>query len=149
SRRPAEIPAALPLAGRLDATDPGLTEALAELPGGGIDAAIDNVANGEVFARYFPALAIGARIVVSGAIGTSELPLLPVPAAPLYVKSISLLGVRTSAPSSDRRFWQLVAGGFRLPEGLVRTLPLERATEAHATIAAGTHLGHTVLTVGA
>ena len=43
-------------------------------------------------------------------------------------------------------FWKLVAEGFRLPAGLIHELPLERAAEAQAQIAAGTHLGHTLLT---
>jgi L-gulonate 5-dehydrogenase len=150
SRRPAEIPPALPLAARLDAGDPELTAALGEASGGaGIAAAIDNVANPGVFEQYFPALGIGAKIVISGAIGTPELPVLPVPAAPLYTKSISLLGVRTTTPADRRRFWELVDAGFRLPAGSVQELPLEQAAQAHAQITAGTHLGHTVLTVGA
>ena len=150
ARRPEAIPAELDLVARLDADDPELSERLLELSGGaGIPAAIDNVANPDAFSRYFPALAIGARVVFSGAIATPEgLPVLPVPAVPLYVKSISLLGTRTSARATDDRFWHLVADGFRLAPGLVHQLPLERAAEAHATIAAGNQLGHTVLTVG-
>lgn len=147
SRRPEAIPAGLEMT-RLDVADPDLTETLLGLTGGaGVSAAVDNVAAPDAFAAYFPALAIGARIVVSGAIGTPQLPVLPVPAAPLYVKSISLLGVRTTTPRDDRRFWELVGDGFRLPPGLVHELPLEQVAEAHALISAGAHLGHTVLTV--
>jgi L-gulonate 5-dehydrogenase len=150
ARRPEAIPAGLDLAARLDASDPELTAALEELTGeAGVAVAIDNVANPEVFSAYFAALAIGARVVFSGAIATPQgLPVLPVPAVPLYVKSISLLGTRTSARATDDRFWALVAEGFRLPPGLVHELPLERAAEAHAQISAGTQLGHTVLTIG-
>lgn len=150
ARRPEAIPSQLRLAARLDAGDPGLTERLLEVAGeAGVGVAIDNVANPDAFERYFAALAIGARVVFSGAIATpAGLPVLPVPAVPLYVKSISLLGTRTSPQATDDRFWELVAGGFRLPPGLVHELPLERAAEAHATIAAGTQLGHTVLTIG-
>ncbi len=150
ARRPDAIPAGLQLAARLDAEDSELTAQLLELAGEpGVAAAIDNVANPGAFSRYFPALGIGARIVVSGAIATPEgLPVLPVPAVPLYVKSISLLGTRTSDRATDDRFWELVADGFRLPPGLVHELPLERAAEAHATITAGYQLGHTVLTLG-
>jgi L-gulonate 5-dehydrogenase len=149
ARRPEAIPADLELAARLDANDPELTARLLEVSGeGGLGVAIDNVANPDAFSRYFMALAIGARVVFSGAIATPEgLPVLPVPAVPLYVKSISLLGTRTSPQATDDRFWELVAGGFRLPPGLVHELPLERAAEAHAQIAAGTQLGHTVLTI--
>ena len=150
ARRPEAIPAGLKLAARLDAGDPELTAKLAELCGeAGVSAAIDNVANPDAFSRYFAALAIGARVVFSGAIATPEgLPVLPVPAVPLYVKNISLLGTRTSARSTDDRFWKLVADGFRLPPGLVHEMPLEQAAEAQAEIAAGRQLGHTVLTIG-
>lgn len=150
ARRPEAIPAGLDLAARLDAGDPELTAKLTELTGeAGVAAAIDNVANPDAFSRYFMALAIGARVVFSGAIATpAGLPVLPVPAVPLYVKSISLLGTRTSPQATDDRFWKLVADGFRLPPGLVHELPLERAADAHAQIAAGTQLGHTVLTIG-
>lgn len=149
ARRPGAIPADLELAARLDANDPELTARLLEVTGeGGLGVAIDNVANPDAFSRYFGALAIGARVVFSGAIATPEgLPVLPVPAVPLYVKSISLLGTRTSPQATDDRFWELVADGFRLPPDLVHELPLERAAEAHAQIAAGTQLGHTVLTI--
>ena len=68
------------------------------------------------------------------------------PAAPLYVKSISLLGVRTTTPAARRRFWDLVADGFRLPPGLVEEIPLSEAAAAQTKITTGDHLGHTVLT---
>ncbi len=149
SRRPDSVPDALGLHANLDATDPGLTEALLAATGGaGIAAVADNVANPDAFAAYFPALAVGARVVFSGAIGNPELPVLAVPAAPLYVKSISLLGVRTTTPSDRRRLYELVDAGFRLPAGSIEELPLEQAVEAHTRIAAGAQRGHTVLTVG-
>lgn len=149
SRRPGEVPAGLDLAANLDATDPALTDALlAATDGQGIGAVADNVANPEAFAAYFPALAIGARVVFSGAIGNPELPVLPVPAAPLYVKSISLLGVRTTTLVDRRKLWDVVAEGFRLPPGLLTELPLEEAAAAHARIQSGGQLGHTLLTVG-
>jgi D-arabinose 1-dehydrogenase-like Zn-dependent alcohol dehydrogenase len=147
SRRPDAIPAGLELT-PVDATDPGLTETLTGLTGGGLDAVVDNVANPDAFAAYFPALEVGARVVFSGAIGNPELPVLPVPAAPLYVKSISLLGVRTTTPQARGRFWDLVADGFRLPPGLIEEMPLEEAATAQAKIIAGNHLGHTLLTPG-
>jgi L-gulonate 5-dehydrogenase len=146
SRRPEAIPAALAIE-RVDSADPDLAATLEALTGGaGISAVAENVSAPEVFAAYFPALAIGARIVVSGAIGTAELPVLPVPAGPLYVKSVSLLGVRTAAHAVRGRFWQLVADGFRLPPGLIREMPLAEAAAAQEMIGGGAHLGHTVLT---
>jgi len=150
SRRPSTIPPQLPLEARYDSADTGLAAALQDLTApGGVTIAIDNVAAPDVFARYFPALGIGARIVVSGAIGTPELPVLPVPAAPFYLRSISLLGVRTTTPRDIAAFWALVSAGLRLPAGIVRELPLGAAAAAHGHIASGASVGHTVLTVAA
>jgi NADPH:quinone reductase-like Zn-dependent oxidoreductase len=149
SRRPEAIPSSLPLEARLDAADPDLGAALGLVTGGlGIEVAVDNVADGDTFARYFPALAVGGRVVVSGAIGTDALPMLPVPAAPLYLRSLSLLGVRTTTRRNAGRFWDMVRDGLRLPSDLVREVPLEDAASAHAQIAKGESIGHTVLTVG-
>ncbi|MBN9624547.1 MAG: alcohol dehydrogenase catalytic domain-containing protein [Actinobacteria bacterium] len=143
-----QVPEGFNLAANLDAGDPNLTEALMEATdGSGLDAVTDNVANPDAFAAYFPALAIGARVVFSGAIGNPELPILPVPAAPLYVKSISLLGVRTTTPADRKRLWELVDAGFRLPAGSIAELPLEQAAEAHVRIQSGAQHGHTLLTV--
>jgi NADPH:quinone reductase-like Zn-dependent oxidoreductase len=150
SRRPSEIPPQLALEARCDSTDDGLAAALTELTApDGVAAAVDNVAAPGVFARYFPALGIGARIVVSGAIGTPELPVLPVPAAPFYLRNMSLLGVRTTTPRDIAAFWALVIAGLRLPAGLVRELPLGAAAAAHGQIASGASVGHTVLKVAA
>jgi NADPH:quinone reductase-like Zn-dependent oxidoreductase len=132
----------------LDSGREDLTEAIREAAGGaGPEAVIDNVAAPEVFDRYFPALANGARIVISGAIGTPGLPTLQVPAAPLYIRSISLLGVRTANARTTNDFWELVRDGFRLPPGLVHEEPLEAAPAVHDAVTRGTAVGHTVLRV--
>jgi D-arabinose 1-dehydrogenase-like Zn-dependent alcohol dehydrogenase len=147
SRRPEAIPAELELQARLDAHDPDLTDRLYGLSEAGIEVVADNVGDPTTFSSYFEALAVGARILVSGAIGAPELPILPVPAAPLYVRSISILGMRTATRRHAAAFWDLVASGFRMPAGLVHEMPLGEVAAAHARIAAGTQLGHTVLTV--
>jgi NADPH:quinone reductase-like Zn-dependent oxidoreductase len=148
SRRPEAIPASVALATRLNSADPGLADALLMATSGtGVATAVDNVAADDVFARYLPALAIGGRIVISGAIGGDELPVLSVPAAPFYLRSLSLLGVRTAALSDIGAFWRLVHNGLRLPEGVVHELPLHQAARAHTEMAAGRRVGHTVLSV--
>jgi L-gulonate 5-dehydrogenase len=148
SRRPQLLPEALPYAARLDGGDEDLGQRLMEVTGGdGIEVAVDNVANGDVFGRYFPSLQIGGRIVISGAIGRDRLPVLPVPASPFYVRSLSLLGVRTTSPRDIARFWTLVREGFRLPGEVLHELPFDAAAEAHARIENGAALGHTLLTV--
>jgi NADPH:quinone reductase-like Zn-dependent oxidoreductase len=146
SRRPDRIPPRLGLSAALDASDAELGQAiLTASGGGGVQAAIDNVADGATFQRYFHALAIGARIIVSGAIATDRPAVLPVPAQPFYVRSLSLLGVRTTNRPDIARFWQLVHEGLRLPPGLVNEFPLGEAAHAHAQISAGLSSGHTVL----
>jgi NADPH:quinone reductase-like Zn-dependent oxidoreductase len=132
----------------LDSGREDLTAAIRGAAGGaGPDCVIDNVAAPEVFDRYFPALVNGARIVISGAIGTPDLPTLRVPAAPLYLRSISLIGVRTASARTTKDFWDLVREGFRLPPGLVHEEPLEAVSAVHDAVARGTAVGHTVLRV--
>ena len=147
SRRPLEIPAVLPTAARLDCSDPDLGNAiLRATEGRGAHAAIDNVADPEVFLRYFPALSVGGRVVVSGGIGVNGAPVLSVPAGPLYIRSISLIGVRSCTLADTEAFWRLVDNGFRLPAGLIRAFPIEEAPAVHASITTGSTMAHTVLT---
>jgi len=149
SRRPHEIPQQLVVAARLDANDPGLARGILDAAGDqGVEAAVDNIADPDVFLRYFPALAIGGRVVISGAIGADgSAPMLKVPAGVLYFKSLLLQGVRTATRADAEAFWQLVDEGFRLPPGLIQTFPLEHAPETHARIAAAATVGHTILTI--
>ncbi len=147
TRRPALVPPSLGCS-VLEVGRGDLTEAIAEVSrGGGPAGAIDNVGNPEVFDRYFPALLNGARVVVSGAIGGAELPVLQVPVVSLYVRSISLVGVRTATAQATRDFWDLVRHGFRLPDGLLHEMALADAARAHQSITEGVAAGHTVLTV--
>ncbi|WP_354568531.1 zinc-binding alcohol dehydrogenase family protein [Glaciihabitans sp. UYNi722] len=132
----------------LDSARPDLAEAILTASGGRKPTAvIDNVCAPDVFESYFPTLANGARIVVSGAIGTPEMPVLPVPARTLYSKSIALMGVRSHTVPITAEFWQLVLDGFRLPGYLIHEYPLERASATHQAILEGTSIGHTILRV--
>ena len=147
SRRPDLV---VPVEGMtvLDARAGDLGERVRGLTDGrGADAVIDNVCDPTVFDRYFPALANGSRIVVSGVIGTPELPVLRVPAAPLYVRSIALIGVRTATSAVTSDFWELVRSGFRLPVGLLHEQPLHAAAAAHEAVMHGRAVGHTLLVV--
>jgi NADPH:quinone reductase-like Zn-dependent oxidoreductase len=149
SRRPGSVPSELGIEHVLDATDPALTTTLMELTAGaGVRTVIDNVAAPALFERYFTALAPGGRVVFSGAIGTPELPVLAVPAAMLYLRSLSLLGVRTATPRHVASFWREVSEGFRLPASLIEEFALEQAGAAHARVASGEAVGAVVLTVG-
>lgn len=147
TRRPALVPPSLP--GTVLEVGPELTDAIAAASRGGAPVGVvDNVGAPEVFDRYFPTLRNGARIVISGAIGGAALPVLQVPVVPLYVRSISLVGVRTATAQATRDFWDLVRDGFRLPAGLLHEMPLADAARAHQQVIDGRAVGHTVLTAG-
>lgn len=147
SRRPTAITPSTSLT-VLDSTRADLGEAiLAATDGVKPRAVIDNVCSPEVFERYFSTLANGARIVVSGAIGTPEMPVLPVPARTIYSRSISLIGLRSHTAAINKEFWQMVRDGFRLPPGVVHDYSLEAAPTTHEAISNGTTVGHTVLRV--
>jgi L-gulonate 5-dehydrogenase len=119
---------------------------LAATHGARPSAAIDNVCASDSFTRYFPTLGNGSRIVVSGAIGDPQ-PVLPVPARELYVRSITLIGVRSHTDAVTEEFWKLVRAGFRLPPGLLHEYPLDAAAQVHAAVEAGRTTGHTLLRV--
>ena len=132
----------------LDGNSNDLTESIRDhMSGEGRHAVVDNVCDPDVFDRYFPALANGTRIVISGAIASPGLPVLQVPAAPLYVRSIALIGVRTATAQVTHDFWELVRSGFRLPAGLLHEQPLDTAAAAHEAVVRGSAVGHTLLVV--
>ena len=145
SRRPASASPSITV---LDSTRADLADAILEATDGRRPTAvIDNVCAPDVFEKYFPTLANGARIVVSGAIGTPEMPILPVPARSLYTRSIAVLGVRSHTVPITAQFWRMVDEGFRLPHDLIHEYPLDGAPAAHRAILEGTAVGHTVLVV--
>ena len=147
SRRPGAVTLGAGLT-VLDSARPDLTEAILTAAGGVRPrAAIDNVCSPDVFGRYFPVLANGARIVVSGAIGTPEMPVLAVPARPMYSRSLSLIGVRSHTASVTADFWHMVRDGFRLPPGLVHEYPFEAVSNAHEAVLDDSAMGHTILRV--
>ncbi|WP_375400911.1 alcohol dehydrogenase catalytic domain-containing protein [uncultured Amnibacterium sp.] len=148
TRRAALVPPSLDVE-VVETTIPDLTEAIRAATGGtGPDGVIDNVGTPDIFDKYFPTLVNGARVVVSGAIGNrGELPTVSIPLAPFYVRSLSLIGVRTATAQTTLDFWELVRGGFRLPAGLVHETPLADAGLAHAALTEGAAFGHTVLVV--
>ena len=133
----------------VETNGPDLTEAIRAASGGtGPDGVIDNVGTPDIFDRYFPTLVNGARVVVSGAIAVGGvLPTLSIPLVSFYLRSLSLVGVRTATARTTLDFWELVRSGFRLPTGLVHETPLAEAGLAHAALTAGDAFGHTVLVV--
>ncbi|MGT2427424.1 alcohol dehydrogenase catalytic domain-containing protein [Amnibacterium kyonggiense] len=146
TRRPVLAPPGL----GVDLLDPAaldFEESLRAAASGGVDGVIDNVGAPALFDRYFAALRNGSRIVVSGALDEGAAPVVRVPLGALYVRSLALVGVRTATARAVREFWDLVSDGFRLPPGLIRTIPLDQAAQAHELIERGDAVAHTVLVV--
>lgn len=132
----------------LDSTRDDLSAAILTLSGErGLDGAIDNVASPAVFDRYLPALSRGAIVVISGALTDTGLPVLSVPAVPFYLRSLSLIGLRSPDQDAVKGFWDYVRQGFRLPDGLITVFDHRKAADAHRMVEAGNNVGHTILQV--
>lgn len=126
-----------------DATD--LAERLLELTGGaGVDVVIDNVALAAPFAAYMSAMAMGGRVVISGAMGPEPLAFV---AQRFYTRSLTIIGVRTEDRTTRTEFWGEVAGSLRLPDDSLETMALEEAEQAHRRVATGDKVGHLLLKV--
>jgi D-arabinose 1-dehydrogenase-like Zn-dependent alcohol dehydrogenase len=140
SGRHPECLAPLPLAGVIPSSEPNV---LGHTGGEKFDVVVDNLSLPDLFAGYWPALGLRGRIVISGAMSAEPL---PVPARMLYTQSQSIRGVRSARQATIKRFWELVAGGFRLPAETFSSLPLEAAADAHRAVASSDKLGHLLLT---
>lgn len=136
----------LPLSAAVDAdADGDLDRAVGELTGEwGVDCVIDNLGITGVWHTYRDTLADMGKIVVSGAIAHDPL---PIRLLPFYLRSQSLIGVRTGNRSHIARLWQDVTAGFRIPETLVNAMPWEAVGDAHRAVEAGTSRGQAVLEV--
>lgn len=69
------------------------------------------------------------------------------PAAPLSIRSSSLLRPRAATSSDARCFWELVTVAFRIEPELVHEPPRESVFAADALIASGGRIADTVLSV--
>ena len=108
----------------------------------GLDCVIDNLGVPAVWEAYRPAVADMGRIVVSGAINHDPLPMRLLP---FYLRSQSLIGVRTGNRAQMAAVWRDVAAGFRPPDSHVQRLPFADVASAHARVEAGTAHGQIVL----
>jgi len=136
---------ALPLVARLDGDDDELADnILAVTDGWGVDCVIDNLGLAPLWNRYRPALADLGRIIVSGAIGHEPIQM---DLLPFYLRSQSLIGVRTGNRTQMTALWQDVRDGFRLAEKLVGSVPWSDVTSAHGAVESGTASGQIVLQV--
>lgn len=133
----------LPLLAALDGSREDLAEALLQLTDGwGVDCIVDNLGIAALWDKYRPALADMGRIVVSGALGREPMPMHMLP---FYLRSQSLIGVRTGNRQQMRALWNDVRAGFALPDGLVTPMDWTDAVEAHRAVETGTARGQLVL----
>jgi NADPH:quinone reductase-like Zn-dependent oxidoreductase len=135
----------LPLAAMVDGDADDLATAVREVTGEwGVDCVIDNLGIPAVWHKYRDCLADMGRIVVSGAISHDPL---PVRLLPFYLRSQSLIGVRTGNRAQIAALWRDVAAGFRIPEAFVDSMPWETVGDAHRAVEAGISRGQAVLEV--
>ena len=124
-------------------SDENLAERLLEITGGhGVDVAIDNIALAGPFEQYMQALAVRGRVIMSGAVSHAPLSF---SGLPFYLKSQSIIGVRTGNTANTAGFWVEFANGLRIPEETYGSLPLSQAAAAHELMASGDKVGHLVL----
>jgi len=125
----------------LDTEDEGFAAQVGELTGGaGVAIAIDNTASAAMFPKVCASLARLGVIVSSGA---QVAELVPLDVRSLYLKSQSIIGIRTHTQAALDGFWALAAGGF---ETLVdREFALEEVAEAHRYVQAEKNFGRVLL----
>jgi NADPH:quinone reductase-like Zn-dependent oxidoreductase len=127
----------------LDTEDDAFAGQVGELTGGqGVAIAIDNTSSATMFPKVCAALGRLGVIVSSGAQVAEAVPL---DLRTLYLKSQSIIGIRTHTQAALDGFWRLAEGGL---ETLVdRTFPLDEVGDAHRYVEAEKNFGRVVLKV--
>jgi NADPH:quinone reductase-like Zn-dependent oxidoreductase len=127
----------------LDTEDAEFATRVGELTEGqGVAIAVDNIASAAMFPKVQAALGRLGRLVSSGAQVAEPVPL---DMRSLYLKSQSVVGIRTHTQAALDGFWELAADGL---ETLVdKTFPLDDVVEAHRYVEAEKNFGRVVLTI--
>jgi len=125
----------------LDTDDDAFPGQVSELTGGqGVAFAIDNTSSATMFLKVSAALGRLGVIVSSGAQVAEPVPL---DLRSLYLKSQSIVGIRTHTQAALDGFWKLAANGL---ETLVdRTFPLDEVGDAHRYVEGEKNFGRVVL----
>jgi NADPH:quinone reductase-like Zn-dependent oxidoreductase len=127
----------------LDATAPDFAEQVRTATGGhGVDIAVDNLGDPDVWEATLDALAPCGTVVTSGAFlgGEVRLDMLR-----LYSNCHRILGVRTGNQAAVKALWTEVQNGFRAV--LDRTFPIARAADAHHYLEDDSNVGRVALTL--
>lgn len=127
----------------LDTDDDAFAGQVGELTGGqGAAFAIDNTSSATMFPKVSAALGRLGVIVSSGAQVAEPVPL---DLRSLYLKSQSIIGIRTHTQAALDGFWKLAANGL---ETLVdRTFGLDEVGDAHRYVEAEKNFGRVVLKI--
>ena len=127
----------------LDTEDDAFAAKVGELTGGqGVAIAVDNIASAAMFPKVQAALARLGVLVSSGA---QVAELVPLDMRSLYIKSQSIVGIRTHTQAALDGFWKLAQDDI---ETLVdRTFPLDEVADAHRYVEAEKNFGRVLLTV--
>ena len=127
----------------LDTDSPDFVAEVGELTGGrGVDIAVDNTSSAVMFTKLCAVLARLGVIVSSGATAAETVPL---DLRSLYLKSQSVIGVRTNTQAGLDDFWSLAADGIEAH--VDRTFPLEEVVDAHRYVEAEHNFGRVLLTI--
>jgi NADPH:quinone reductase-like Zn-dependent oxidoreductase len=129
----------------LDTDSSDFVERVRELTGGeGVAIAIDNTSSAALFAKLGAVLSRLGVIVTSGALVAETVPL---DMRSLYLKSQSVIGIRTHTQAGLDGFWRFAQEGIEAR--VDKTFPLEQVVEAHQYVEAERNFGRVLLTVGA
>jgi NADPH:quinone reductase-like Zn-dependent oxidoreductase len=127
----------------LNTDDDGFVDQVNELTGGrGVAIAIDNTASTSMFVKLCAVLDRLGVIVCSGALAAETVPL---DMRALYLKSQSVIGIRTHTQASLDVFWQMVKDGIETR--IDRSFPLDDVAEAHRYVEAEKNFGRVLLTI--
>jgi NADPH:quinone reductase-like Zn-dependent oxidoreductase len=129
----------------LDTDSSDFVERITEVTGGeGVAIAIDNTSSATQFTKLLAVLSRLGVIVTSGALVAEPVSL---DMRSLYLKSQSVIGIRTHTQAGLDGFWRLGQDGIEAH--VDRTFPLDQVVEAHKYVEAERNFGRVLLTVGA
>ncbi len=127
----------------LDTDSPDFVERVGELTRGeGVSIAIDNTSSAALFANLCAVLSRLGVIVTSGALVAETVPL---DMRALYLKSQSVIGVRTHTQAGLDGFWRLAQDDIE--PRVDKTFPLEHVVQAHQYVEAERNFGRVLLTM--
>jgi NADPH:quinone reductase-like Zn-dependent oxidoreductase len=128
----------------IDSDSADFVDRVAEVTGGeGVAIAIDNTSSAALFAKLCSVLARLGVIVTSGALLAETVSL---DMRALYLKSQSVVGIRTHTQAGLDGFWRLAEDGIEAR--VDKTFALEEVVQAHEYVEAERNFGRVLITIG-